>query len=273
MDFYVPFLRHRREWTGTDDVLVGATFDFNAESLELYDTDGNAHTVKLANAEAGRPIILLHPAEPHATLVSTQVIGHGQLIDAGMDPVGARASARAEGSSAPCGTNCGPASVYPPGVYLMTLFSHEDDGWAGDLEMEIRSYVFGGTGGVPYYSSGNWYNPPGTSQCGKGSGIANFQPRQWYYNINLMVSPNITDVSFPGGCPGFLWQGSYFVNAVESDGPTNDDDFGRRFFFAYGAPGTFPWNATIGTGMNYYEGNGAPPPSGPSQIYLALEYK
>lgn len=278
LDFYLPFAGHRRSWRATGDILVGVALDVNASAIIAYDVRGKARLVERSLAELGAPLIILHAAEPRPSVAPAIADGDPQVVDA----FAGMSTRRDKGDVTILNSPiiCEPTSISPttstedcggggggggqaPGVYLTSFYSHRDDGWAGDLEMEIRSFAWEGIS--VYQGNSQWTF---TQSCSKGTGIRNFNDRTWYTDQTLLVSNGTTNV-YSVGCSFSSTPRGYFVHAVEMDGSlSNTDDFGRRFFYA----GTIPFGAVVGSTLPYYSGGGTPT-DGELSVEIKLEYR
>lgn len=108
------------------------------------------------------------------------------------------------------------------------------------------------------------------TQCAKGTGITNYQPRTWYTNQLLLVSPGVTSFSTVK-CTYTSTLHGYELHVIEMDGTAGrEDDFGRRFFYAFGSGA--PYNASPNTLENYYKKSGVPT-GDHSQVALTLEVR
>lgn len=279
LDFYVPFGEHRRTWRGTDDVLVAVAVDFDAPEIQAYAVDGSRRTIRLKDARFGPPVIILHAAErrpaastasiaPRATFLQTTFVSTTNAFDDDPPPIDLECPECDGGGGGGNGGGSGGGGSPAPGIYLTTFFSHEDDGWAGDLELEFRSHAF--EAAVPYWTTGsNFYY---AVQCSKGTGITNYQPRTWYTNQLLLVSPGVTNVSTVS-CGQNNYLRGYELHVVEMDAPGLEDDFRRRFFYSTGTANLGePYDATLGTLQNYYAGSGVVSGSH-SQVAVTLEVR
>ena len=279
LDFYVPFGEHRRTWRGTDDVLVAVAVDFDAPEIQAYAVDGSRRTIRLKDARFGPPVIILHAAErrpagstasitPRVTFLPTTFATTTNAFDDDPPPIELECP-ECEGGGGGNGGGSGGGGSPAPGIYLTTFFSHEDDGWAGDLELEFRSYAFENS--VPYYLGivDDSHFHYGT-QCAKGTGTTNYQPRTWYTNQLLLVSPGVTSFSTVK-CTYTSTLHGYELHVIEMDGMGGwEDDFGRRFFYAFGSGA--PYNASPNTLENYYKKSGVPA-GDHSQVALTLEVR
>lgn len=66
MDFYVPFVEHRRAWAGSGDVVVGANMRIDETRFTGYAPDGSALQFDTRAGTPSPTVIFLHPAEPKA---------------------------------------------------------------------------------------------------------------------------------------------------------------------------------------------------------------
>jgi hypothetical protein len=64
MDFYVPFVEHRRTWTGTGDVVVGSNMDVDQTRFTGYTPEGTSLALDTRDGTPAQTVIFLHPAEP-----------------------------------------------------------------------------------------------------------------------------------------------------------------------------------------------------------------
>ncbi len=84
MDFYVPRREDRRTWKGTADVAVFATIEEDDSIVAGHATNGQLLMFR-SRQQAGRPAVLLEPAEPKSRRVDAQPIGPGEVIEDATD--------------------------------------------------------------------------------------------------------------------------------------------------------------------------------------------
>lgn len=301
LDFYLPFRAHRITWRATNDVVVGVAFEKFAPSIQAFATDGSARTLHLSDADAGAPVIVLHPAEiALARPASMRSAGGETVQDAGENgtvrwTTPAAAAAPASTSTlepgapnflydtcdpdgltlcdyGPVGTTSTGGSV-PPGVYLVAWDAARGDGWWGSLELQFRSYAYN-------TASYSWLYAIWIFDSLCPLGTAGVTSDGTHHDGLILVSPGVSRVgSSYLSCNGKLYR-NYELQVVEIDGGTNasDDDFGRRLFdsgiMPHGgviAPAGSPWTASW---QDYYSGSGMPATSTAYySISLALQYR
>lgn len=245
MDLYLPFRDHRRSWRATDDILVAVAFDAFAPTLNAYDVDGRLVPLRLEDGVPSRPLVIVHPAEPTFPLSTQYTAGLSALCEP--DP-GAMEDDCNEGGG---GGGGGGPTPPAPGVYITGFFSPRGDGWFGSLEMQFFSQVRSGSVSTALNLANNvvWFFD---QQCSKGSATGVFEPNTEYTNLQILLSPGVTNVG-SAPCPSGGAPSEYLVSLVESDGGFNgdDDDFGRRFYGVLGG-GFIPWNASVSTFQDFY---------------------
>lgn len=135
LDFYLPLGKHRRQWTGGADFVVGLNLQVDDPRLTGYRADGS--TVQL-NARQGAPaaaVIILHPAEPKRPRSAGPARGPGQSIEGGSAPIATNIQ--------PCEVDCG-GTGGSSGPVLYEYAAYVGDGW-GDNEMMFKHYSYSGT--------------------------------------------------------------------------------------------------------------------------------
>jgi hypothetical protein len=148
MDFYVPFVEHRRNWTGGADVVVGANMDVDQSKFTGYTPEGGRIAF---DARAGTPrqaVIFLHPAEPKAIRPSAGPrTGGGRTIQDPSEPHGPLLNVTEVPDAGICDPNdsgCGGAAeAPPPNTRLGTFWSfknYESDG-VGGVEIVVKHYA------------------------------------------------------------------------------------------------------------------------------------
>lgn len=148
MDFYVPFVEHRRGWTGGADVVVGANMDVDQSKFTGYTPEGGRIAF---DARAGTPrqtVIFLHPAEPKAIRPSAGPrTGGGRTIQDPSEPHSPLLNVTEVPDVGICQLNdpgcSGGPSLYPPNTRTGTLRSfrnYEGDG-VGGVEVVVKHYA------------------------------------------------------------------------------------------------------------------------------------
>jgi hypothetical protein len=130
MDFYVPFRGQRMAWSGSAEVVVAATFDSHAPTLNAYAVDGSLRTLQLSDGEPAQTLVILHPAEPKGILSSNEPQGADGAIESPKESgvtVFSVCGAACDPGDPGGGGGTGPA----PGLYVTQFYSYRDDGWGG----------------------------------------------------------------------------------------------------------------------------------------------
>lgn len=79
LDFYVPSREERLSWTGNNNVSVALSLAMNAVPASAYTSDGT--TIPYSSShEAGRVLVLLHPAEAKGRRMKRQAASEGATI-------------------------------------------------------------------------------------------------------------------------------------------------------------------------------------------------
>jgi hypothetical protein len=187
IDFYVPFAAHRQTWRGSPDVLVAATFDDHAPTIQANGTDGTVKTLRLADGVPAQPLVLLQPGEPKAVVNPASTGGGSTIEPQCVEPVSTGGTSVLRSGSTllvieePCGGGGGGGTYTPPppspGVYITHFNIQEGDGWFGSLEIQFHSQAVSGI--YPPYSA---FNPYGVwifdYACSKGDFAPSFSPNE-----------------------------------------------------------------------------------------------
>lgn len=237
-------------------------------------SQGDTHVLRLADGAPSTPLLILHRAEPKYAISaaaprSSRFVedpGEGRvaaLVALPYDPTAAECEAtmlRAPGTASivecddmpieqPGGGGGGvyvPPPPPTPGVYVKTYYSGRSDGWWGSLEIQFWAYGFEGE---TYGVNGNdywWHN----NECFRTSTGATFERNVHYENLNLLLSPNVTNVNSVN-CNNFQSPWGYYVQVVEVDEGLNQswDNFGSKHFSGFYIPN----NGLIGRRELYYK--------------------
>jgi hypothetical protein len=148
MDFYVPFVEHRRNWTGGADVVVGANMDVDQAKFTGYTPEGGRIAF---DARAGTPrqaVIFLHPAEPKAIRPSAGPrTGGGRTIQDPSEPHGPLLNVTEVPDVGVCELNdpsgCSGGPSAPPNTRTGTLrsFRNYDGDGVGGVEIVVKHYA------------------------------------------------------------------------------------------------------------------------------------
>jgi hypothetical protein len=261
MDLYVPFRAHRLAWKGSPEIVVAASFEPDAPTLEVYDLEGAAKSVRLADGAPARTLVIMHPSEPTGMRAALEPGSTDEAIqsplESGVTPFMICVCDEGGGGG-------GGVTPPAPGVYVTQFYSYRGDGWWGGLEMEFRS--LGWEGYPQYLGNGFWFSD---AVCSKGTGTAGLDPEHNYTGLAILAGPGITNVAGVA-CNRQYFPTGYEMYVYESDGGLNGngDDFGRRFFYG----GTIPFAAQIGQQIPYYAGGGTPS-DGELSVSMTLSYK
>lgn len=101
MDFYVPFREQRLTWTGTPDLVVGATMDQDDAVFTAYTPEGRSVVYDARKGAPSRAVLIFHPEEIKLTRNNPQTATSGSVIqDPGEDrPTGVRVTYGPDGDS------------------------------------------------------------------------------------------------------------------------------------------------------------------------------
>ena len=281
LDFYVPIRKHRQTWKATDDILVGFTFNQDADTAEAFRVDGSPVTLYGPNVSEGSPVIILHPAEPKPIIKSKRPLTRDEVIEPawtrgprqstlvvamdGLDPEEPIADCDPYCDFGEGGGGGGGSGSPPAGVYITYFDALRDDGpLGGDLEMQFET--FGWNANPPttpslLQVSATWAF---TSTCFKGSAVGDFDHDRIYSGMYLRISPDVTTTTL-AGCTGSSTLKGYGVQAWEMDGGLNgNDDFGKRYYTVGTNPSSdfLPFGLFFSstTGHDFWSASGNPDP-------------
>lgn len=82
LDFYLPSRDQRRNWAGSDRLLVVGVADLDATEAYAFDVDGNPSLISSVDVPGYDAVIVIHPAEPKVARTSTASAG-AQTVETG----------------------------------------------------------------------------------------------------------------------------------------------------------------------------------------------
>ncbi len=139
MDLYVPFVEHRRAWTGTSDLVVAANMDVDDTRFTGFAPDGSRAQFDSRQGAPRQAVIFLHPAEDKATRDVAAENASRRTIEDASRPV----------STAILVDGSGKASVIPAaGAPRYSVSSAST--YTGYLH-EYRNFEGDGVGGIELY--------------------------------------------------------------------------------------------------------------------------
>ncbi|HEU4455715.1 MAG TPA: hypothetical protein VFR81_21810 [Longimicrobium sp.] len=145
MDLYVPFVEHRRGWTGTGDVVVAANMDVDDTRFTGYAPDGSSTRF---DSRAGTPeptVVFLHPAEDKAVRADADKDrGNRPTIEDPSTPVSTVVVIDGSGKAVAPAPVANPSDGTP--MYAITSTST----YSGYLQ-SYRNYDGDGVGGIELY--------------------------------------------------------------------------------------------------------------------------
>lgn len=171
LDIYVPNRSQRRNWTGSNRLLVAAVTDTDATEATAFDTDGNQHLISAVEVAGYDAVVVIHPAEPKITRASSAPAGRttieGDIGVVGIDP-GSTMNAECNPELVNCNEPPPPPPPPPtPKTRVTSILPDFDDGiFGGDLELYFVTAEVGNTSNShqsaifdaePYVNNG-WLN-------------------------------------------------------------------------------------------------------------------
>lgn len=142
VDFYAPSREQRRSWTGSDDYLVAAIGDPDADRALALSPDGSSQII--TSPDAGVDIVfVIHPAE-HKTEYPNRSPLEGDRIEDPPGPTPLFQQCQEEWCSG--GGGGGEPPPLPPGTYMDKIMVYFGDGiFAGDPEIRFETWKDGDT--------------------------------------------------------------------------------------------------------------------------------
>jgi len=158
MDFYVPFVEHRRNWTGGADVVVGANMDVDQSKFTGYTPEGGRIAFDARTGTPRQTVVFLHPAEPKGIRPSSGPrTGDGRVIqdaseadaplllnmdpDQSCDPQTALLPCPDDGGSSGGGGGGGGGTTVPTYTATLVNFKNYTGDGIGGIELLVKHYA------------------------------------------------------------------------------------------------------------------------------------
>ncbi len=140
MDLYVPFVEHRRSWTGTGDLVVAANMDVDDTRFTGFAPDGTRAQFDSREGTPKPAVIFMHPAEDKAERDVAAENGARRTIEDPSRPVRTAILVGENGKAAPGSPRLSVSGAANYSGYLQSYKNFVGDG-VGGIELYVQHYA------------------------------------------------------------------------------------------------------------------------------------